>query len=470
MRRSGPDFEAAAQGVWAPGLRLLTAALVMNVTVVAFESLSVATVLPVVSRQLGDLRLYGWVFSAFFLSSIVGIVVSGALSDKRGIGWPLIGGLIIFAAGLAIAGTATSMPVLVAGRVVQGFGAGAVPATAYAAIGRTYARRVQPTMFAILATAWVVPGLLGPALAAQVASHLGWRWVFLGLVPLVGLACAVTVPALGAVPAVSSHDDAPVPLQAAVTVALGAGTLLAALTIAQPLPSGLLFVAGAVLLVPALRSLTPAGTFRARAGLPAAVLSRGLLTFAFFAGDAYVPLMLTSIRHTSPTYAGFTLTVSTVAWTAGAWAQARALARRGPRRLIAIGLGLVIAGLVAMASLLWHAVPTWVAPAAWTLAGFGVGLAYTPISVTALALARPGEEGRVSSSVQLSDVLGTAFGTGVAGAAVAIGHQHGSDPRLGLGLAFAIAVAVALVALAVTPRLPRSASPAARDPAGEEAG
>ncbi len=178
-----------------------------------------------------------------------------------------------------------------------------------------------------------------------------------------------------------------------------------------------------MLLVPALRRLTPAGTFRARAGLPAAVLSRGLLTFAFFAGDAYVPLMLTSIRHTSPTYAGFTLTVSTVAWTAGAWAQARAMARRGPRRLIAIGLGLVIAGLVAMASLLWHAVPTWVAPAAWTVAGFGIGLAYTPISVTALALARPGEEGRVSSSVQLSDVLGTAFGTGVAGAAVAIVHR-----------------------------------------------
>jgi MFS family permease len=459
----------AGQGVWAPGLRLLTGALVINVTLVAFENLSVATVLPVVSRHLGDLRLYGWVFSAFFLSSLVGIVVSGALSDKRGIGLPLIGGVIIFGVGLAIAGTATSMPVLVAGRVVQGFGAGAVPATAYAAIGRAYASRLRPTMFAILATAWVVPGLLGPALAAQVASHVGWRWVFLGLLPLVGLACAVTLPALSVVPAVSSDDDAPVPWQAAVTAALGAGMLLAALTIAQPLPSALLGAGGAALLVPALRHLTPAGTFRARAGLPAAVLSRGLLAFAFFAGDAYVPLTLTSIRHTSPTYAGFTLTVSTVAWTAGAWVQARAMARRGPRTLIAIGLVLVIAGLVAMAGLLWPSMPIWVAPAAWTVAGFGIGLAYSPISVAALALARPGEEGRVSSSVQLSEVLGIAFGTGVAGAAVAIAHQHGSDPRLGLGLAFAVAVAVALLALAVTPRLPRRAGAPARHLAGEEA-
>ena len=130
--------------MWAPGVRQLTGGLVMTVTLVAFESLSVATILPVVSRQLGDLRLYGWVFSAFFLSSLVGIVVSGALSDRRGIGPPLIGGLVIFAAGLAIAGTATNMPVLVAGRVVQGFGAGTVPAAAYAAIGRAYPSRVQP--------------------------------------------------------------------------------------------------------------------------------------------------------------------------------------------------------------------------------------------------------------------------------------------------------------------------------------
>jgi hypothetical protein len=93
-------------GVWSPGVRRLTAGLSMTITLVAFESLSVATILPVVSRHLGDLRLYGWVFSAFFLSSLVGIVVSGAVSDSRGIGLPLVGGLLIFGAGLAIAGTA----------------------------------------------------------------------------------------------------------------------------------------------------------------------------------------------------------------------------------------------------------------------------------------------------------------------------------------------------------------------------
>src|SRR5262249_33870332 len=104
----------------------------------------------------------------------------------------------------------------------------------------------------------------------------------------------------------------------------------------------------------------------------------------------------------------------------------------------------------------WGGVPTWIALVAWTVAGFGIGLAYSPISITALGLARPGEEGRISASVQLSDVLGTAFGTGVAGAAVAMVLEHGAPPRLGLALAFAAAIVVALLGLAVTPRLPRT--------------
>jgi MFS family permease len=450
----------------------LTAGLALTVTVVAFESLSVATILPVVSRHLGDLRLYGWVFSAFFLASLVGIVVSGAVSDNRGVGLPLVGGLLIFSGGLVIAGTAVDMPILVAGRVVQGFGAGAVPAAAYVAIGRAYPERLRPRMFATLSTAWVIPGLVGPAVAAQVAVHIGWRWVFLGLLPLVVVCCAVTMPSVAQVPRPVGGDPAPIALPSALLVASGAGMLLAGLTVAEPIVSPVLIGVGAVLAVPALRRLTPPGTLRARAGLPATVLIRGLLTFTFFAGDAYVPLTLTSIRHTSPTYAGVTLTVSTVAWTAGSWVQARAIQRRTPRILVAAGLALVLAGLAGMASLLWPAVPVWMALVAWTVAGLGIGLAYSPISLTALGWARSGNEGRVSASVQLCDVLGIALGTGTAGAAVAIVHQHGGPARLGLGLAFVIAASVGLIALAVAPRLPSTTSPpvAAGGESGTERG
>src|ERR1035437_8169981 len=88
------------------------------------------------------------------------------------------------------------MGVLVAGRAVQGLGAGAVPAVAYASIGRSLAGPLRARMMAVLSTAWVAPGLAGPAIAAEVAHAFGWRWVFLGLLPVVALTGSVAVPAL----------------------------------------------------------------------------------------------------------------------------------------------------------------------------------------------------------------------------------------------------------------------------------
>ena len=68
--------------MWSPGLRLLTVGLVLLVTLVASEALAVATVMPEVEADLGDLWLYGWVFSAFFLGNLVGLVVAGQACDR----------------------------------------------------------------------------------------------------------------------------------------------------------------------------------------------------------------------------------------------------------------------------------------------------------------------------------------------------------------------------------------------------
>jgi MFS family permease len=464
------DTRPHPEGAWSPGVRLLTASLVINVTLVAFESLAVATILPVVSAHLGDFRLYGWVFSAFFLSSLLGIVAAGAVADRRGVAIPVVGGLAVFGVGLVVAGLAPNMPVLVLGRVIQGLGAGSVPAAAYVAISRVYPAPIRPRMFAILSTAWVVPGIAGPVVAAQVAAHAGWRWVFLGLVPLTVAAVALTIPSVGMVPppARTGSDPGPDPARAlvpALGVTAGAALILVALTAAGPgvLNAGAtvgLTAVGMALLIPSLRRLTPPKTLVAGRGLPATVAIRGLLTFAYFAGDAYVPLTLTAVRHTSTTYAGLTLTVATMTWTVASWVQARLIDRTGPRRLIRAGVGLVLAGLAALGSILVPSIPLWVAPLAWGMSGFGIGLAYSSLSVTALGWAPAGQEGRVSSGLQLTDVLGTALGTGVAGAAVAVAeHNHGSS-RVGLAVAFGLAAASSVVALAVSHRLPRRTSPA----------
>jgi len=72
-----------ADGLWAPQRRALTAGLVLSITFVASEALAVVTVMPVAAHDLGGLRLYGWVFSAFMLGSVVGIVAAGRANRRR---------------------------------------------------------------------------------------------------------------------------------------------------------------------------------------------------------------------------------------------------------------------------------------------------------------------------------------------------------------------------------------------------
>jgi MFS family permease len=453
---------AGPAGIWAPARRSLTVGLVLAVTFVAFEALAVATILPLVGRHLGDLRLYGWVFSAFLLASLIGIVVAGTLADRVPLGRPMLAGIALFSLGLVIGGTAPDMAVLVAGRAVQGLGAGVVPAVAYVAISRCYPEESRPRMFAVLSTAWVVPGLIGPAIAALVAETVGWRWVFLGLLPLVIAAGALVVLALRNVPPPVSPGTAAVPYLAVLGVVAGAGTALAALDSGAVPVAAVGAIGGGILLAASLRRLTPPRYLTARPGLTATIFSRGLLTCCFFAGDVYVPYAIVTVRHAPTALAALTLTASTLTWTAGSWVQARCIARYGPRRLVRLGECLVAVGLAVMCVVILTSAPPALAIVAWAVAGGGIGTAYAPLSVTTLDRAAAGEEGRATSALQLCDVLGQALGTGIAGAIVAVataGIGHGP----GVALAFAFAIAVAFAGIIAGTRLPGQLSSSSLD-------
>src|ERR1700757_2175083 len=447
--------EGGGPGLWAPQRRALTAGLVLTITFVASEALAVVTVMPVVARDLGGLRLYGWVFSGFMLGSVVGIVAAGREADRRGPAVPFVAGVALFGSGLAVAGRAPSMAVLVAGRVLQGVGAGAVPSVAYATIGRSLPETLRARMMAVLSTAWVVPGLIGPAISAEVARLFGWRWVFLGLLPVVAIAGSIAVPALtrlGPPPASQAREHR---LTDGLRTAAGATMLLAGLSLAAgsgAIPAGLaLIAAGVIIGLPALRRLVPAGTLTGRPGLPATIARRGPLTLTFCGADAYVTLAVTAVRHRTPVVAGLAVTGATVAWTAGAWVQARLNDVWEGRRLVRTGLVIILAGIAGMILVLQPAVPVAVGLAAWTVAGLGMGLAYAPLSLMMLQKALPGQEGQASASLNLADVLGPAIGIGAGGAAVAA--AAGGDLRLGITAAFAVAAAVGVVALAFTRRL-----------------
>ena len=439
--------------LWSPEHRALTLGLVLTITFVASEALAVAPAVPVLARELGGVRLYGWVFSAFMLASLVGVVVAGQAADKRGPAPPYLLGLALFVAGLLIAATAQSMEVLVVGRAVQGFGAGAVPAVAYASIGRSLPEALRPRMLAVLSTAWVIPGLFAPGVAAFVIRHASWRWVFGGLAPLVVVTGLVALPALLRL---GPPGGKPTPrrLVAALGVAGGAGLVLAGLTEQAVVARVPLVVAGLALGLPSLRRVLPPGALRARPGLPATVVSRGLLTFAFFGADAYLPLAVQSVRHDSPTLTGVAITVTTLSWTAGAWAQARWAHEREGRGMVALGVALVVCGTAGLAVTLFAGVPAWLVVPAWTVAGLGMGLAYAPITVLVLREARPGQEGSASALLTLCDTLGWALGTGVGGAAVAAAEAGGWPLRNGVLLALLCAGAVGCVCLAASRRLP----------------
>jgi MFS family permease len=463
------------EGLWSAQRRALTGGLVLTITFAAAEALAVVTVMPVVARDLHGLSLYGFVFSAFLLGTMIGIVAAGRSADKRGPAIPYIAGIIVFAVGLTIAGLAPSMPVLVAGRALQGLGAGAVPSVAYVAIGRSLPDALRARMMAILSTAWVVPGLASPAISAEVAKLFGWRWVFLGLLPFIALTGPFAIPALVRLgrpqePSAQGHR-----LIDGVGVAAAAGLVLGGLTLvagsgsaaagstgaAAGVPRDLAILAGAVLIaagigvgVPLLRRLMPAGTLTARYGLPATILTRSLVTFAFFGADAFVTLTITILRHHSPVVAGVAVTGATLAWTTGAWVQAKMNSRWEGRRLIRIGLSIILAGIAGLALMLASPVSVVEGIAAWTIAGLGMGLAYAPITLLMLDAAPAGREGWASASLNLADVLGSALGIGIGGAAISAAVSLGWPLASGVAVAFVITAAAAVTGLAISRRLP----------------
>jgi MFS family permease len=462
---AGNETDPADGSLFAPKRRQLVIGLVLTVTLVAFEAMAVAAIMPDVKDDLGGLGLYGWVFSGFFLASLLGIVVAGQLADTRGLVLPYAVGLGLFSAGLVVGGGATSMPMLVAGRLLQGFGAGAIPAIGYAAIGRGIPGPLRPRMFAVMSTAWVVPGLIGPSTALLIEHALSWRFVFLILVPLVVVAGVMTVPALSAMGAPEGADLADEAhaarraaqnqrLRQVVLLVAGVAMAFVAASGVPALVAGLLLVIGVPVAVRALVHLLPTGTLRLERGVPATVAVRGLLTFGFFAADAYVPLAVVDGRGGSSWIAGAALTVSALTWTVASWIQANLIDRIGPRALDRIGFAAVVAGVALMLGVA-RGLPVGVAVLAWAVAGFGIGIAYAPQAVTVLAAAKPGEEGRASAAIQLSDAVGIALGTGVAGGIISVTDARGWSVDASVTWVFVLALVGAVGGLLAAGRMPR---------------
>jgi len=454
--------------------RALTFGIVSCVLLIAFEATAVSTAMPVAARELHGVGLYAFAFSGFFTTSLLALVISGEWCDQRGPLTPMSWGIGLFGAGLVIAGTASRMWVFVGGRAVQGLGGGLVIVALYVVVGRAYPERLRPSVFAAFSASWVVPSIVGPAVSGTVTEQLGWRWVFLSIPVIVLLPAGVMVPQLRrlarADAGAEADSDGARPgrwnrrrIVLAVAVAVGAGLLQYA---GQRLDWAALAPAlvGAALLVPAVLRLMPAGTLRAGRGLPTVILLRGVAAGSFAAAESFIPLMLVTERGLSPTWAGLSLTSGGLSWAAGSWLQGRPWLAHRRERLIQAGFLCSTAGIAGAGSALLPGVPAWVVACAWLVAGVGMGMLISALSVLTLGLSAPEDTGLNSASLQMSDSLGNvllvglagvlfaALGGGAAGAAgVASAAAH--TPRAAFGAIFAVMAAIALTGTALARRV-----------------
>ncbi|MCF3101902.1 MFS transporter [Streptomyces roseoverticillatus] len=447
-----PAADPAEGGVLSPRYRALSLGLITSVTLVAFLWLGVATVLPEAAEDLGGVHLFGWAFTAFMLANLFGTIAAGQGADKGGPTRPYVQAFIVFVIGCVVAAVATNWWVLLAGRILQGLGVGGVLALAYLIVGLAYPDALRARMLALVASAWTLPALLGPAIAGAIASATNWRVVFLILVPLVPVAALLTLPAMRKLKPTGDGTPGENRLPMTVLLVLGVGALLAGLenrNIAVLVP---LVVVGVAITLPMLNKLLPAGTLTVRRGMPAGMVVRGLVSAAYYGGESFFPLSMTRVLGLSTLGSGLALSAGALTWVSGAWLQAKLDTRsggKGRHARVVLGFVLLVAGdaLIALAvGTDLKSVP--LAIVGWAVAGLGMGFVYPAVTTIVLSLAPKGKEGSASSSLQLCETLSVAVMTGLGTAITAYGSSHDWADSRGLGIIYVIAAVCAFLGIA----------------------
>ncbi|WP_144713867.1 MFS transporter [Curtobacterium pusillum] len=457
---------AKATSLFSGRYALATVGMVAIVAVAAFQNLAMTTIMPEISRDLDGETLYALAFAAPLAAGVPGMVLAGNWTDRAGgrvVAWVSAG---FFAVGTAVVMTATSMEVFLAGRLVEGFGAGAIDVVLYVLVARLFPAQLHGPVFAGFAAAWVVPALVGPALAGIVTDVWDWHWVFAGALVIAVGAFAVLVPTLGRL-----HPPAPElrpPWQRSrIGWSVAAAVAILLLNVAPDLGTWAQVAAIVVGLVgawSALRPLLPVGTFRAAPGLPSVVLLRGLLAASFFGAEAYVPYLLQAEDGLSASAAGLALTVGALSWAGSSWVHGRLGEQRlSAARAFGAGLALVLVSLLTALAVASFGLPWWLLVVGWFVGGAGMGVAYPRTSMLTLRFSGEGDDGFASSALTIADASGSVIGLAVTG--LLFTGTGGADAPAAFPLVFGAMTVIAVLAIAAVRRLGPVPGPSAA-PAG----
>lgn len=434
-------------------------ALMLSTGLVAIDSTIVATAVPSIVHDVGGFSSFPWLFSAYLLAQAVSVPVYAKLSDMLGRKPLILTGIGLFLLGSILCGFAWSMAALIAFRVLQGLGAGAVQPMAVTIAGDIYTLAERARVQGYLASVWAVSSVVGPTLGG-VFSTLGiWRGIFLVNVPLCLLAGWMLIRTF--------HEN--IERTRHRVDYLGAGLLTISLSLIilgaleggqawawnSPVSIGV-FAVGAVVFTGFLlverRAAEPV--------LPPWVVSRRLLTttalIAFGVGavllglTSYVPTFLEGALSTSPILAGLALAALTLGWPISASQSGRLYLRIGFRTTGLIGISVSVVGTAVLA--LTASTPNVLLVAgSCFIVGLGLGLVATPTLIAAQSSVQWNERGVVTGTNLFARSIGSALGVAVFGAvanAVYARTPHGStDPHTIISASSAVFLAVLISAV-----------------------
>lgn len=453
----------------------------LGVLLAALDATIVGTAMPTIITTLGGVRLYPWVFSVYMLASTVVMPVFGGVSDRLGRKGPYVAAVGIFCAGSLVGGAAVSMPVLIAGRALQGIGAGGILALSLIIFGDLFAGPRRGRMQAFITAVWGLASIVGPMAGGVIVDQWSWRWVFYLNLPLGAVVVALVL--------VSLAETAPGASGRRLDL-LGAATFLAGVTalmvaVLQPVeetPSPLLVTGRGAAALVALVCLGAFAWIEARSADP--LLPLGLFreaSFAagsaagFFSGAAmfgalvHVPLLVQWGQGTDATTAGLALMTMSGGWSAGGLVAGQIINRIGFWGLTVGGMALMTAGYVTLAL---RPDMTWgMLMGTGGAIGVGMGLTSITLIVAVQTLIRLERRGVATSGVLFFRNIGATLGVAVMGATLTarLGAQASGlgggvrtlPPALaaslvaGMGAVFWLGAAAAALGLVATWFLPR---------------
>ncbi|MFI1397391.1 MDR family MFS transporter [Streptomyces sp. NPDC020681] len=423
---AGPPAREHRDGAGARGRRAVVAALMLGMALAALDGTVVSTAVPQIVGDLGGFSVFSWLFSGYLLAVTVTLPVYGKLSDTFGRKPVLIAGIILFLLGSLLCAGAWNMASLIAFRVVQGFGGGALQGTVQTIAADLYPLKERPKIQARLSTVWAVSAVAGPAIGGLLASYADWRWIFLINLP-VG-AVALWLVARHLVEPVREKGPRPrIDWPGALAVFLTGTLLLTALVqggVAWPwlsAPSLGLFAgsaAGAVVTVlierRAAEPIIPGWVWRRRT-IAAVNLALGALGLLMVAPTVFLPTYAQSVLGLGPIAAGFVLSVMTLSWPVSAALSQHVYTRIGFRRTAMVGI--TLAGLILAAfPLLPYPGAPWQPALLMLLLGAALGLFQLPLIVGVQSTVGWAERGTTTASVLFCRQVGQSIGAALFGA------------------------------------------------------